>query len=327
MFVVFDIETTGFSEITCDVIEFSYALFDSNNCFVRAEQLYFYYEGMSWSEEAFAVHKIPLEFLKTHKDKFRENLIKMYSVLNHANVVGHNAQRFDCPFCKTWLMRQGLRNLEYGVIQDTMLAYRPVTKRPRIKLTKLIDFVGITEAHIQAALGYWFPESSSSHAHEAAYDVAATALLTLRGIEKKLIAFEPLVHLNNDTVNTDMINAMYSDSDAKELDPKGLLFHVASRDEWLCYPTAPGFAKYDMNVPDNVRAYYNNLGTVIPLSFHEVPTADESTTYELDYEGVKFTITIVDDLASLLIKTPYVQITNHDMDLAAIVKHNFGGGK
>ena len=34
MFVVFDLETTGFSELNNDVIELAYIMFDDNNNFV-----------------------------------------------------------------------------------------------------------------------------------------------------------------------------------------------------------------------------------------------------------------------------------------------------
>lgn len=47
MFVVFDIETTGLSTTSCDIVQFAYIMFDSNNMFVKAENLYYYYEGMS----------------------------------------------------------------------------------------------------------------------------------------------------------------------------------------------------------------------------------------------------------------------------------------
>ena len=143
MFVVFDLETTGLSSMQNDIIQFSYIMFDSNNMFVRADNLYFYYEGMSWNQEVADIsHGISLDFLKTQADKFKENVIKMYTVLNHANVCGHNSNSFDCPFVKNWLKRMGLSDFEFGIQQDTMLAFRPYTKRARIKLTKLAAMWG-----------------------------------------------------------------------------------------------------------------------------------------------------------------------------------------
>ena len=78
MFVVFDLETTGLSSMQNDIIQFSYIMFDSNNMFVRADNLYFYYEGMSWNQEVADIsHGISLGFLKTQADKFKENVIQM----------------------------------------------------------------------------------------------------------------------------------------------------------------------------------------------------------------------------------------------------------
>ena len=327
MFVVFDIETTGFSEITCDVIQFAYIMFDSNKNFVKAEQLYFYYEGMSWSEKAYEVHQISLDFLKKHKDKFKENLIKMYSVLNHANVVGHNAEHFDCPFCKTWLMRQGIRNLEYNIIQDTMLAFRPITKRPRIKLTKLIDFVDIRPEHIEMMMDVWFPNAESKSAHNAAYDVTATAMLTLRGIDRKLIAFEPLVKLNTEVISEDLLSDMNESSGSVVLDPNGFLFKVLPDNEYVCYSSDTSkYASYEMNVPKNVVEYYRNLGTLFPLAFEETSTVNDSVRkFELNYKDTIFTVTVEPSGASMLIETPYGTFSSKDVDIALIIKNSFGG--
>lgn len=327
MFVVFDIETTGFSEITCDVVQFAYIMFDNNNNFVKSEQLYFYYEGMSWSDEAYKVHGISLDFLKTHKDKFKENLIKMYSVLNRANVVGHNAAHFDCPFCKTWLMRQGIRNLEYCVIQDTMLAFRPLTKRPRIKLTKLIDFIDVRPEHIEMMMNVWFPQAETKAAHNAAYDVTATAMLVLRGIDKRLISFEPLVKLSTGVVNEDLIQDMNTPSGNIELDPNGLLFQVLPDNDYVCYATdSSKYATYEMNVPNNVIGYYRNLGTVFPLPFEEVSSVNDSIrSYMLNYKGTEFNITVQPSGACMEIKTPYGCFNSKDVNIALIIKNSFGG--
>lgn len=190
MYVVIDFETTGFDPSTCDIIEFAYAAFEDDGLFVKAERLYFYYKGMSWSEEAFGVHQIPLSFLEKHEDKFKENLIKMYSILNNNTVVGFNCKAFDCPFAVTWLRRQGIYGLCYHRIKDVMLSYKPVTKRARIKLTRLLDMVGITDAAISSFTEKWFGgDENGLRSHEASYDVTATALLTFMGVNKKLMTF------------------------------------------------------------------------------------------------------------------------------------------
>ena len=328
MFVVFDIETTGFSEITCDVIQFAYIMFDENMNFVKSEQLYFYYEGMSWSEEAYRVHQIPLEFLKTHKDKFKENLIKMYSVLRNANVIGHNAHHFDCPFCKVWLMRQGIRNLEYRVIQDTMVAFRPLTKKPRIKLTKLAEFVGITPEYVEMMMASWFPTSTARQAHDAAYDVTLTAILTLYGISKKLITFEPLVKLSqDDPISQDLMSDLNDSKGTVALDPEAVLFKVNSSNSYVCLPTdCSKYAVYEMDVPDNVVQYYKSLGRVIDVPFsEEFEPGDKIKKYKLFYKDVEFIVTFDGNGSKLSMVADYGTYDSSEVNMSLIIQNLFGG--
>lgn len=324
MFVVFDIETTGLYESNCDVIEFAYALFDENNNFVQAEQLYFYYEGMSWSEEAYAVHHIPLDFLRTQADKFKENIIKMYTVLNQANVCGHNAKQFDCPFVKRWLLRMGIRNLEYRVIQDTMLAFRPLTHKSRIKLSKLLDMFDITPEYINALLPYWFEGTSTSHAHEAAYDVTATSLLTLKGIERGLIAFEPLVHLNTQISQED-IASMYEIT-SKVRDPKGFLVRLVDYDEsndqyYLHYVT------HDTNMYSSVEPTESDIPKYfadhkyLPLDLMQV--AKDSSIFQSIAGDITYRLTRESAGDKFEIIAPYGTFSDTDVDISMIIANNF----
>lgn len=190
MFTVFDLETTGFSGASDDVVQFSYLRFDDKNMVYDAGCLYFYYEGMSWSEDAENVHHISQEFLKQYEDDFDKNCIKMWTILSGANVVGHNAKGFDCPFAKTWLGRMGLSDLTFGIINDTMLAFRPMTHTSKVKLTKLSAMNSLTPEVIRRSANVWFNESGELNAHNATYDTAATALLTLIALNKGYMSFE-----------------------------------------------------------------------------------------------------------------------------------------
>lgn len=204
MFTVFDLETTGFSSYSDDVIQFSYVTFDDNNIMIKSDTLYFYYEGMSWSEEAYAVHQISQEFLKQYEDQFEENLIKMWTVLSGANVVGHNVLSFDCPFATSWLRRFGLANLQFGIIQDTMLALRPLCGGHKTKLMKLCSICGITEENIDNFMSMWFPNEDVRRAHNASYDVTATAILTLLGMGKGYISFTSIEAASANLAEVDM---------------------------------------------------------------------------------------------------------------------------
>lgn len=192
MFTVFDLETTGFSGATDDVIQFSYIRFDTLNQAYDSGCLYFYYEGMSWSEEAEAVHHISQDFLRQYEDQFQENCIKMWTILSGSNVSGHNCIGFDCPFVKTWLARQGLINLTFGIINDTMKAFRPVTRSSKVKLTKLSEMCGLTPDVINNAASMWFGTTDVLGAHNATYDTTATAMLTLIAINKGYMTFDPV---------------------------------------------------------------------------------------------------------------------------------------
>lgn len=204
MFVVFDLETTGFSSIRDDVVQFAYIVYDDRNYAVRAESLYFYYEGMSWSEEAYNVHKLSKEFLKTHEDKFEENLIKMYATLMLANVCGHNVKSFDCPFAVNWLARMGMPGLQFRVIQDTMTAFKPVTRRPKISLIKLSNLLGITDDTVIFWVDRVFGDKLGVQAHNAAFDTMRTALITIMGIHKNYINFNPETFVDSSYADEDL---------------------------------------------------------------------------------------------------------------------------
>jgi len=324
MFTVIDIETTGFSEINNDIIEFAYIQFDDNNNYVKAEQLYFYYEGMSWSEEAYRVHNISLDFLKTQKDKFRENLIKMYSVLNHANVIGHNNLRFDCPFIKTWLMRQGIKNLEYNIIQDTMLAYKPVYKKSRIKLTKLVDYIGVTPEIINTLLPVWFPGAESSQAHEAAYDVVATALLALRGLDKKLLTFEPLVTLQQDYTTLDT-ESLYAEGENLVVgnDDYIVSLNDAGKNNWVLVQHSTSGSVKDFIKTEAVKDLLNKTAhdkKVLPITL----TKKVDNTYIGDYNGITFTLNCSkSETFELEFETSYGKFNNGTISIPMIIQNTF----
>lgn len=192
MFTVFDLETTGFSGSTDDVVQFSYIRFDNFNQAYDAGCLYFYYEGMSWSEEAAEAHGLTQDFLRQFADDFRKNCIKMWTILSGSNVCGHNAKSFDCPFAKAWLARMGLMNLTFGIINDTMRAFRSVTHRDKIKLIKLSEMNKLTPDVINNAARLWFNTEDNMSAHNATYDTTATAMLTLIAINKGYMTFDPV---------------------------------------------------------------------------------------------------------------------------------------
>lgn len=301
MFVVFDLETTGLSSMQNDIIQFSYIMFDSNNMFVRADNLYFYYEGMSWNQEVADIsHGISLDFLKTQADKFKENVIKMYTVLNHANVCGHNSNSFDCPFVKNWLKRMGLSDFEFGIQQDTMLAFRPYTKRARIKLTKLAAMCGLSDAEVDYATKLWFGITDSTQSHDARFDTAMTALLTIGGINKKLISFDKIVapSINEDIDDSELDMDDSVTATAQSFDPLGYYIQCNG------HPIAVNHNKHKyakMAAPNEVTDISMNKDLLCPGDFKEL----EEGTYQAEFNGITMTVTQYENEDIVSIKTPY----------------------
>lgn len=321
MFVVFDLETTGFHESTCDVIEFAYILFDDNNNVVQSEQLYFYYKGMSWGEEAYKVHQIPMSFLEQYEDKFEENLIKMYTVLNRANVAGHNCIRFDCPFVKTWLMRMGIRNLEFGVIQDTMKAFQPVYHAKRIKLTRLCEQQGLTPDGIRMMQNVWFPNADPSRPHEASYDVTATALLVLQGIDKKLIMFEPLNTIDN-SVSANDLSAMYEESHITT-DPKRFIVELEtdSGDHLYHFVNHDYQSHVDVTPTEGDVRSYDTVHKLFPLVLVE----DGRETFIARHNGVVYQLEMRrGDRDIFSIMAEWGTMTDEDLDISKVIANTFG---
>lgn len=218
MFIVFDLETTGFDRNICDIIQMSYIAFDDNFKFVRAEQLHFYYKGMSWSEEAYEVHKIPLNFLEQYEDDFEGNVCKMYAILKNAFVITYNGKMFDGPFVTTWLERMGISGLTFSGHMDMMIEYKPIYKRARISLVNLCKMLEFTPAKITEKMNEYFAGVGKNEAHDSAYDTTATTMLLFNAMNTGLIS---------NGSNVDTAAAYVPDSDilsaGKELDPDGVI--------------------------------------------------------------------------------------------------------
>lgn len=327
MFVCFDLETTGLSvDKGAEVVEFSYILFDSRNMFVRAEQLFFYHKGMNWSEEAYKVHQIPLEFLKTQEDKFRGNLVKMYAVLNYANVIGHNNKSFDCPFATKWLMRMGLPELHFNQIQDTMIDFRPITKRARIKLTKLAAMRNLPPEGVANMEDLWFGETAMPNCpHSGAYDVTATALLALDGIRNGLISFDQSAETQKkpSALPTSEDVAALLESGTKVVDPNKLMvIYVEDGESHYVYVNHDR-AKYAVMEPtfNEVEQCYNEK-TMIPVKL--TPVDDNIYEYKAEHFTIRYELCL-DPGDKLTIITPYGEFKDTEMNMQAFIENNFKG--
>lgn len=192
LYTIFDIETTGFSGTSDSVCQLAFMTVNQNMFPVRGRNYYLYKEGMSWSEEAAAVHGLTREFLKEHADKYDENLLHIYTVLQRGNLVGHNSNGFDIPFVRQFLLREGFPLLQPEICYDTMQLWRqPFGKR--MKLSNLPEALGIPEARIMALAKAIFKDNAGDlRAHNACYDVAATACCLQAAVAKGLCSLQPV---------------------------------------------------------------------------------------------------------------------------------------
>lgn len=320
MFVVFDLETTGLFEFSNDIIQFSYIMFDDNNSFVKSESLYFYYEGMSWSEEAYKIHGISLETLKAHKDEFKANLIKMYSILKGNNVCGYNSDRFDCPFAVTWLSRMGLSGLFFNVRCDVMKAFRPVYHKSQIKLTKLCDLLEIKPEFITAFEQMWFPNDETTQAHNASYDTVATAILALDGIRRKLIMFDTPVHIAIDDPNLEEDMMLSTDTTTVVMDPAYFcvdLKYFESNDS-VVYAINHDKHKYTTLTPDLIPTYDSK---VVHLPIVLTETADNSNVFQATINGVTYELTMDEDGDNFVLKTPFGVMDDSTFDIKKVISN------
>lgn len=212
MFTVIDTETNGLDTQSADVLQFAYLTFDSYNNPVDSGSMYFFYEGMHIDPGALAVNKLSYEYLKQYKSEFLDNIIRMFTVMNNNILVGYNSDGFDIPLIRNFLMRNGapmpiLRNMEN---QDAMKFALPLYKDASSKYKKLVvvsEKFGFTEDVILTKAAEWFPGITVRGAHDAVYDVTATALITLYCLEKGA------VNLNKKRLPAQVKEAEYVDVD------------------------------------------------------------------------------------------------------------------
>lgn len=247
MFVCYDLETTGLSTTSDDVVQFSYIRFNSNNQPVQAETLYFYYEGMHWSAEAEAIHHLTLDFVKQFADQFEANVVKMYSILSLSNVVGFNSNNFDNVFARNWLARMGMSNLVLGIQKDIMALARPVVHQSRISLTKLCDRLGLTPEIIRQFESLCYG-NEGTQSHIASYDVAATALCALKFMREGYLTWKfGKTDVKSDDVFGNNVTGSFDATEDDELpeDPLGFWVKVGETYTWL----SRDFNKYEGHDP------------------------------------------------------------------------------
>lgn len=211
IYTVVDIETTGLNKAYDDIIQFAYMMLDENLNVIRSEILYMYYPEMRDSTEgALNLHGLTRDFLKQYEKDFETNVRKMYSILARSNVITHNGDSFDIPFCRIWLSKFEMPDVTIENSFDTIKIYQPIYKR-KMKLTKLVMELGYKPEDIQLLTKLHF--GYEGNAHDAGYDVTATMVCFIEACRNR---YTQLVGVNAPVVEEPKTEVI--DMDAVEED-------------------------------------------------------------------------------------------------------------
>lgn len=225
IYTVIDIETSGLSRENADVLSFSYALTDGKEI-LAADTLYFWTDGMQWSQESYEIHGLSKEFLSQYKDDFDKNLRAMFSVVQDSVLVGYNSgymdkfgvlHGFDYQVIKNFLLRNMLDfPIPSSFVDLLKIARSRETNAPNKKLQSMVDYYGISREDIVRVNDTVFPDSKAV-AHNSGYDVVCTVYVLREMLAKDLIEvttnFRQIVANDFQFVMTDgVMTAVYNDS-------------------------------------------------------------------------------------------------------------------
>ena len=195
IYTVIDIETSGLSRENADVLSFSYALTDGKEI-LAADTLYFWTDGMQWSQESYEIHGLSKEFLSQYKDDFDKNLRAMFSVVQDSVLVGYNSgymdkfgvlHGFDYQVIKNFLLRNMLDfPIPTSFVDLLKIARSRETNAPNKKLQSMVDYYGISREDIARVNDIVFP-GSKAVAHNSGYDVVCTVYVLKEMLAKDLI--------------------------------------------------------------------------------------------------------------------------------------------
>lgn len=225
IYTVIDIETSGLSRENADVLSFSYALTDGKEI-LAADTLYFWTDGMQWSQESYEIHGLSKEFLSQYKDDFDKNLRAMFSVIQDSILVGYNSgyidkfgvlHGFDYQVIKNFLLRNMLDfPIPSSFVDLLKIARSRETNAPNKKLQSIVDYYGVSREEIARVNNTVYP-GSKAVAHNSGYDVVCTAYVLKEMLAKDLIEvttnFRQIVANDFQFVMTDgVMTAVYNDS-------------------------------------------------------------------------------------------------------------------
>lgn len=137
---ILDIETTGFSGDTDELIEVGLMRINTEtNDILSYDNLYFWKEGYP-VEKTTHIHGLTTEFLKNYYETtkpitpgislFEENIVKLASYFYSSIIIGKNSNNFDIPFLHKWVARatDGMFNFSKwrtGIPIDMQVEFAP----------------------------------------------------------------------------------------------------------------------------------------------------------------------------------------------------------
>jgi len=193
----FDTETTSIKPGS--ICQLSYILIDASTKPQTTIGKNFFFTVDEMDPGAQAVHGFSLEKLYELSDgqEFLEFVQDFMPDFFDADfIIGHNVQ-FDIKFLTheiNQLYEAGLIDAKWAPKNTfcTMAYYKEICKIPNAngsvknpKLSEVIEYLGITEKEIEAKANELF--EGSGNYHDARFDTAATYLLVINGMKKKLI--------------------------------------------------------------------------------------------------------------------------------------------
>lgn len=195
IYTVVDVETSGLSTDSDDVLSFSYALTDGHEIFA-ADTLYFWNDSMKWSEESYKIHKLSKEFLSQFEDDFQKNIRAMYTIVQGSILTGYNSgykdssnvlHGFDFKIIQSFLRRHMIDTpTPYAFMDLLRIVRKDISGLSNRKLQTVVDYLGISRSKIDYVTKIVF-SGEKAQAHNSGYDVVCTAYVLKELLARDLV--------------------------------------------------------------------------------------------------------------------------------------------
>lgn len=190
---IIDIETTGFSKDTDNVVEVGIIRFDTDTWKIISDHnLFFWKEGYD-ADKTTHIHGLTNDFLRKyyeeHKETktglslFDENMVTLVSALFGCVFIGKNSNAFDIPFLGKWIYRASDGMFEIGKWRSGIPVDMQVEFAPKYQIVANTSKKGTLSQYIDIIPRGWelvndtysrLSTGRDARAHNALYDCAMT---------------------------------------------------------------------------------------------------------------------------------------------------------